>query len=162
MTERIPKVFVAMLGGFGAIVLAMLAYARPGYFTAQSYAEWLLLLEFLAFAVWMYRAVFFPTVIAVFLFAGIDVPFQGLWNAGRWGFLGLGALVGWALILKNRPMKFGLFHGIAFVAILGAMISCMESRHAGLSGLKVLSLLLLFVYTATGARLALAGREDQF
>jgi O-antigen ligase len=162
MTDRIPKMFLVLLGGSGATVLAMLAYARPGYFTAQSYAEWLLLLEFLVFAIWMYRPVFFPTVLATFLFAGIDVPFQGVWNAGRWAFLGLGALVGWTLILKDRRFKFGLFHGIAFLAILGALVSCMESRHAGLSGLKVLSLLLLFVYTATGARLAVAGRESQF
>jgi O-antigen ligase len=160
--ERIPKsIFVAAVV-LGPIVLVCLAYSQPGYFTSQTYLGGLLLLELLAAAVWMYRRFFFPVVMVAFLLAGVDLPGASIWTAARWLILGVGALVGSVIMLKDRQYHFGLFHVLALLAVLAALVSAAVSRYTSLSLLKVLSLLLLFVYAGTGARLAVTGRENRF
>src|SRR5208337_279921 len=51
---------------------------------------------------------------------------------------------------------------LAAFAVLAAAASSAVSRYPGFALLKALSLLLLFVYAGTGARLAVTGRENQF
>ena len=162
MTERIPKsVFVAAFV-LGPVVLVYLAYSRPGYFTSPTYLGGLLLLEFLVAAIWMYRRVFFPLVILAFLLAGVNLPVGSVWRSARWMILGVGAFVGLTIVLKDRRYHFGLFHLAALSAVLAALASAAVSRYTTLSFLKVLSLLLLFVYAGTGARVAVMGRENRF
>lgn len=162
MTERIPKKL--LWGGAAALppMLAFIAYLRPGYFTSQMYIGAILLLEFLVFALWNYRKVFFTVVLLAFLFAGTGAPGGGIWNVGRWVFLAVGAWAGILLILKERRYHFGLFHAVAALAGLAALISAAESRFPTFALLRAVSVLLLFLYAATGARLAVNGREDRF
>jgi O-antigen ligase len=162
MTERIPKVLWVATAALGLLVLAYLAYSRPGYFTSQTYLGGLLLLEFLAAAVWMYRRVFFPLVVLAFLLAGVDLPVGSIWTALRWVFLCVGALAGAFIMLKERRHHFGLFHVLALFGVLATLVSAAVSQYPGVTLLKALSLLLLFVYASTGARLAVTGREDRF
>lgn len=162
MTERIPKGVILAAAALAPVVLAYLAYSRPGYFTSQTYLGGLLLLEFLAASVWMYRRVFFPLVLVTFLLAGVNLPVGTIWTAGRWGILAVGALVGSVIMLKDRRYHLGLFHVLALFAVLAALVSAAVSRYSSLSLLKVLSLLLLFVYAGTGARLAVTDRENRF
>lgn len=160
--DRIPKSVVVAVAGAGALGLALFAYWRPGYFTNQSYINGLLLLQLVIAAVWMYRRIFFPLIVVSFLLAGVELPFSSVWTSARWMVLGVGALVGMAMVLKDRQCRFGLFHTLALLAVLAALVSAAVSRYGSLSFLKVLSLLLLFIYASTGARLAAAGREDRF
>ena len=51
---------------------------------------------------------------------------------------------------------------LGLLAVLGALASAGASRYSSVSFLKVLSLLLLFLYGATGARLAVTDRENRF
>ena len=162
MTDRFPK--GALLAAVTAVlfVLLYLAYSRPGYFTSQTYLAEALFLEVLLAAVWMYRQMFFPVVVVVFLFAGMGLPLGSGWNVARWVSLATGALVGLLIVLKNREHHFGLFHIVALFAVLAGFVSVAVSRYTTLSLLKVLSLLLLFAYAGTGARLAVFGRENRF
>jgi O-antigen ligase len=162
MTERIPKSVWIAAAALGPLVLAYLAYSRPGYFISQTYLGGLLLLEFLAAAVWMYRRVFFPLVIMAFLLAGVDVPVGHFWTAVRWVFLCVGALAGSVIMLKERRYHFGLFHVLATFAVLATLVSAAVSQYPNITLLKALSLLLLFLYGSTGARLAVTGRENRF
>ena len=59
LTERIPRLFYIAVAVFCPLALLFVAYKRPGYFTNQTYLGGLLLLEFMAAAVWMYRRTFF-------------------------------------------------------------------------------------------------------
>jgi len=144
------------------VFLALLAYSQPGYFTSQTYLGGLLLLELLCAALWMYRQVFFPLILIAFLFAGTGLAVGGGWTVARWVFLGFGAAGGCVIMFKERGQRFGLFHIVALFAVLAATVSAAVSRYPDLAMLKALSLLLLFVYAATGARLAVAGRESRF
>jgi len=162
VTERIPKGVLIAGAILVPLVLAFFAYSQPGYFSSQPYLEGLLLIELLIAAVWMYRQVFFPVTLIAFLFAGSSLPVGGGWTVARWIVLGVGALVGCVMILKDHRYHFGLFHVIAAFAILAAMVSSAVSRYQSFALLKALSLLLLFLYGGTGARLALAGREGRF
>jgi O-antigen ligase len=144
------------------LLLLGLAYSRPAYFTSQIYLGGLVLIEFLLVAIWNYRRMYFALLILSFLFAGLDLPLGGFWTAGRWGFLGMGALVGSLMILKDRQHRFHLFHIVAMFAAFTAAVSAAVSRYQTIALLKALSLFLLFLYGATGARLAVAGRETRF
>jgi O-antigen ligase len=66
------------------------------------------------------------------------------------------------IVLKERSHRFGLFHATAAFAVFTALVSASASRYPDFARLKVLSLFLLFLYAATGARLAATGREDRF
>jgi len=158
--NRSLKIVGILAGMMGAFSLAYIAMKRPWYFTSGPYLMGLLLLEFLVAGVWFYRRSFFAIVIVVFLLAGTGLP--GGWAIARWGVLALGALVGFIIILKEHRYSFGIFHMLGFFAILTALMSAAVSRYASLSSMKVLSLFLLFLYAATGARLAVTGRESRF
>ena len=162
MDKGVPKVlmFVAFLAGITA--LAFLAYSRPGYFTSKTDLGGLLALECMVAAIWLYRRAFFALVVVTFLLAGMDLPVGSAWTAGRWFVLGLGALVGLAIILKERRYSFGMFHVLAFFSVLAALVSAAVSRYTAVALLKVLSLFLLYMYAATGARLAVINRENRF
>ncbi len=142
--------------------LAYLAHSQPGYFTSQTYMGGLLLLEFLAAAVWMYRQVFFPIVITAFLLAGVDLPGNAFWTVARWLFLGVGASAGSLLMLKERSHHFGRFHIMATFAALATLVSATVSQYPRVALLKSLSFVLLFLYAGTGVRLAVTGRENRF
>ena len=162
MAEGASKTIVVVAVVLGAPVVALVAYLRPGYFTSETTLGGLLLLELLAVAIWMYRRVFFPVIIVAFLFAGLELPVGAFWTQLRWVFLFVGALVGSIIMLRDRGYRMGWFHVLALFAVLASLVSAAVSRYSSLSFLKVLSLLLLFVYAGTGARLAAAGRENRF
>lgn len=162
MDKGRAKVLTILAFLAGITALACLAYAKPGYFTSKTDLGWLLALECLAAAIWLYRRVFFAIVVVTFLFAGMDLPVGSVWTAGRWFVLGVGALVGLAIVLKEHRYSFGMLHILAFFAILAALVSAAVSRYTTVALLKVLSLFLLYVYAATGARLAVINRENRF
>ena len=162
MTERLPR--LALFTGALLIVplLAYVAYTRPGYFSDQTFLGGLVALEFLLVALWMYRRFFFVLILLAFLFAGTDLPVGGFWTTGRWGVLLVGAFVGCFIMLKERYGRFVLFHALALFAVASALVSAVVSRYPDFALLKAASLVLLFTYTSTGARLAVAGRENRF
>ena len=162
MPERIPKSFFVAAAVLCTLGLVYLAYSQPGYFTSQTYLGGLILLEFLAAAVWMYRQVFFPLVMVAFLLAGVDLPVGGFWTQARWVFLCVGASAGAVLMLKERIHRFGHFHIIATFAALATLVSAAVSQYPRVAILKSLSFMLLFLYAGTGARLAVTGRESRF
>lgn len=162
MNPRISSGVLVASAITAPLLLAYMAYSRPWYFTSQTYLGGLILLELLIAAVWMYRRVFFPVVILAFLLAGVNLPVGAVWTAARWLFLAVGAFCGLFIVIKERRYQFGLFHFTAAFAVLTALLSATVSRYPNVALLKVLSLLLLFLYGATGARVAVGGRENIF
>lgn len=162
MIERIPKSVLIAAVLLAPLFLVYVAYSQPGYFNNDTYLSGLVFLEFLFAAIWMYRQVFFPVVLMAFLFAGTGLAVGGGWTVARWVVLGVGALVGCVIMVKDHHPSFGLFHGIALFAGIAALLSAAASKYPDFAVLKALSILLLFLYAATGARLAVAGRESRF
>src|SRR5215469_11993735 len=162
MIERLPKHAVA--GGILAVAAAAFfaAWIRPFYFTNQTILGGLLFLELLVATICFYRRFFFPALLLVFLFAGLDLPFKGIWIPARWFFLGAGAFVGGVVLLKERGLPFRLFHIVAIFSILACLMSATVSQHSDVAWLKATSVLMLFVYGGTGARLAFGRSELNF
>ncbi len=119
-------------------------------------------LEILIAALWNYRQRFLPITLIVFLLAGTTLPLHGIWGTARWGVLGAGALAGFVIYMKGAVHSFGTFHLVAFLAVISALVSAMVSTYPTIALLKSVSLLLLFLYGAAGARLAVLGREAEF
>jgi len=162
VTDRISKaVMVSVALVLFLPILIYAAYARPILFNATNVGA-LAALECLIAAICLYRKVFFPLVMISFLFAGSNLPVGGMWIAGRWVALAVGAVVGSLIMLKQRGHRFSQFHAFAMFAILAATVSAAVSHYQNFAILKVLSLFLLFLYAGTGARLAVSGRENRF
>lgn len=142
--------------------LLFVAYSRPGYFTSETYLGGLIGLEVVALSLWKFRQVFFGLLMYVFLAAGSALPGSSVTTKGRWVFLGIGALAGILITLKERHLRLGLFHMVSFSCALAALASAAVSRYPDVAVLKALSLFLLFLYAASGARLAVEGRQVQF
>src|SRR5258708_8938447 len=97
-----------------------------------------------------------------FVWAGMHVPLQSSWTGGRWVVLSAGAVVGFIIWMKNPRRPSGSLHLIAFSCVCTAFVSATVSPFIQMASFKALSLFLLFLYCASGARLAVVGREDHF
>ncbi len=150
---------VVLTAGLGATYLAIYS---PGYLSSAYYLGGLIFLQGLLAVVWKYEERFFPFLVVVFLWAGMSIPFSSVWTAGRWAVLAVGAIAGFALYMRSANPRFNSFHLVAMFAVLAALVSAAVSSFPELSFMKALSLLLLFLYASTGARLALGGREEKF
>jgi O-antigen ligase len=162
MTERFPK--LALMAGIvcSPPILFYFAYSRPGYFNNPIFLTVFLGAELMLLVTCLYRRVFLTAVLLVFLFAGMGLPFVGFFLVGRWFFLALGGAVGAFILLKERRHYFRLFHGLAVLAAAAALVSSAVSRYPEFALLRATSLLLLFLYAGTGARLAVSDRENRF
>ncbi|MGA2695963.1 MAG: O-antigen ligase family protein [Terriglobales bacterium] len=136
------------------VLAAGMVHFFPGYLTNTQYVGGIILLELLAAVLWNYRQRFVPVLVVAFLGAGLYTPIQSTFSAMRWAVLMVGALGGVVLYLHERKHWFGLFHAITLSCILSSFASAVDSNFPKEASLKAASLLLLFVYGMTGARIA--------
>jgi O-antigen ligase len=135
---------------------------HPGYLTNYQNLGGFLFLEIMAVAVYSYRQWFLPLVLVVFSWSGINLPMHDVFTVARWAILGAGAAVGLVLYLKRRQPPFGLLQLVGFLCSLTAFMSALKSAYPSVAALKALSLFLLFLFAATGGRMAALGREASF
>jgi O-antigen ligase len=156
------KIRNAIVGTIACGLLALfLARYFPGYLTNTQYVVGFILLELLAAVLWNYRRILLPMLVVVFLLAGMKTPLFSLCSTARWVILFAGAIAGLAIYLAEPGHWFGPFHGVAFLCIFSSFASAVVSSYPSTSALKAFSLLLLFIYGMSGARLAIKGREEK-
>ncbi len=162
MSSRLQQIFMpAAILGCGLVVFYSAA-ALPGYFSSASYLAELIFLQLLAAALWNYRPRFLPLLVVAFLWAGMALPWQQAWTSGRWFVLGVGALTGFAIYMHDGHYSFSGFHLVASFCVLAAMVSAIVSSYGSVALLKAVSLFLLLLFGASGARIAVVGREARF
>jgi O-antigen ligase len=155
-----PLQWVAI--GLGLILAIYFAYSHLYYFGNITFLGGIVLLEILVACLWKYDRRFFVLLIIAFVWAGLHVPMQGAWKSVRWVVLFAGTAVGCIVWLKTPRRPFGLLHLVALFCICTAFVSATVSPLLQMASLKASSLFLLFLYCASGARLAVLGREDRF
>lgn len=162
MKGRTQLIF--LLAGITAILLLFaLAEHRPGLFANTAILGAILALQIAFFGLRHFEKAFFPLLIGTFLWAGSSLPFYGTAMSLRWLFLALGALGGFLIWIKRPHARlFGSFHLVALFCVASAIVTAIVSDEPKSALLKVLSLLLLFLYASSGARIAIAGREKKF
>ena len=156
------KVFVLTLIVSCCFFAVYIALFRPFLLNNVTMLGAIVFLQLLLAAIWKYRQRFFLVLIIAFLWAGASVPMQGAWATGRWVVLGVGAIAGFFLYLKEHWHHFGPLHMAALFCVIAALVSALVSDYPKVALLKTISLLLLFLYAASGARLAIVGREAKF
>ena len=146
------------------VLLGMLFMGRylSAYLSSQMYLAGLVFLLVLLLCLWFYDRLYFPLLMIAFLWAGMRVPMSEAWTAGRWVVLGAGAFVGIMRTLGTSLKRYSAFHLAAFAAVSTALISAMASSAPQFSLLKALSLFLLFLYGAAGARVVLKNPDRFF
>ena len=143
------------------LLVALLMFVRPQYLANPEFLGALIVGQILLFSLARYKKLFFVVLMAAFLWAGIDLPMSDSWLQGRWIVLAIGAFVGLAIYMRDPNHRFGVFHFLAFSCVLSAAVSASASAYPQEALLKSLSLFLLFLYGATGARLAVPWLEPQ-
>jgi O-antigen ligase len=162
MKDR-PQLVLFALGMIAVLVMFVLVERRPGYFANTTYLGAILGAQVALVGLSHFEDVFFPLLMGSFLWAGSMLPFSGTGMTLRWFFLAVGALGGFVIWVKSpRQRHFGVFHLVAAFCVISALVSALVSEVPKTALLKVGSLLLLFLYASSGARLAFAGREHKF
>jgi O-antigen ligase len=151
---------------FGLIAVAFLgllvAVKRPALVTDPKYLGSFLVLEIITFCVFRYAQLYFAFLMLSFLAAGTTTPLQSSAFTLRWVVLAVGAWVGLLFWLKNRSQHFAFFHLAAFLCVVVALASASVSNVPAVALLKAGSLALLFLYAASGMRLAFNARPADF
>jgi O-antigen ligase len=157
------------VGAFLGLCVAMyLVFHYSQYFSDVSFLGGFLLLELLVASLWKFKQRFFILLIIAFVWASMTLPLKGNWQVARWVVLAAGATSGFLVwtttstSTSTSRRSFGSLHLIAFFCVSAAFVSASVSPFVQMASLKALSLLLLFLYCATGGRLAVLGREDRF
>jgi len=160
MNSLKPLQWAGILAGFA--LLLYFFYFHMQYFVDFSFLGGILLLEVIVVGLWKFKERFFALIMISFLWAGMRVPMQSAGTVGRWALLAAGAFVGSIIWLKDSPRPFRSIHLVAFFSVCAAFVSASVSSFIQMASFKALSLLLLFLYCASGARLAVIGRESRF
>jgi len=155
---------LAQWGGLAVGVAFVLyaVYSHLQYFRDVSFLGGILLIEIIIASLWKYDQRFFVLLMIAFVWAGMNVPFEGAWTGGRWVVLAAGAVTGYVVWMKVPRNHFKSIHLIAFFCVIAAFVSASVSTYVQMASLKALSLLLLFLYCCSGARVAVLGREERF
>lgn len=146
----------------GAGLLLYFVYSHLQYFHDVNFLAAILLLEVIVVSVWKFSERYLVVLISAFLWAGMDIPLKEAWTGGRWVVLGVGAVAGFVVWLKESRSHFKFLHLVALFCVLAAGVSASVSQYTEMASLKALSLLLLLMYCSSGARLAVLGREPRF
>ena len=158
-TPRSIKLAVVVLGSLFAIFWI---YRHLGYFRSPQYLVGLVVIEVVLAGLWHFETVFFPLLMGFFFWAGSDLPMSGVAFTARWFILGVAAIAGFAMWMRQSKHTYTSFHLVALFSVAAALVSAMVSADPSTALLKVLSFFLLFAYGATGGRLAIRGREKEF
>jgi O-antigen ligase len=162
MNDRFSKFLLPTVLALSCLFGVYAVVYRPAYFSSANELGILFFLQVLLAAIWNYRARFFPLLLAAFLWAGMMVPLNAAWTSGRWLVLAVGAFAGVVVYTRDQRYYFGTFHLVALFCVIAAVLSAAVSAYPELAFLKALSLLLLFLYGSSGARVAVLGREASF
>jgi len=162
VSETSPKGILLLVVAATMVLGGLWAWFHPGQFDNVELLGTVLFLELLFVFLWRFEQLFYPAMILSFVFAGTAVPFQGAFNEGRWVVLGFGAVVGLIKWMKSPFRSLGAFHLVAAFCVLSAGVSAVVSEYPTVAIAKAASLFLLFLYGATGARVAVSGREEKF
>src|SRR6202142_4653736 len=121
MNNRFGRFIVPGVMLAAGLMAGYVALYSPGYLSSTYYLGGLIFLQVLLAVVWKYEQRFFPFLVVVFLWAGMSIPFSGVWTAGRWAVLTVGAIVGFALYMRSAHPRFSSFHLAATFSVLAAL-----------------------------------------
>jgi hypothetical protein len=158
----LPRNVKLALGALVTVFAIFWIYRHLGYFRSPQYLVGLIVMEVVLAGLWHFESAFFPLLMGFFFWAGMSLPASGVAFTARWFILAAAAVAGFAVWMRQSRHTYSSFHLVALFCVTSALVSAMVSSDAATALLKVLSLFLLFVYGATGARLALLGREKNF
>jgi len=159
MSENALKTIAVLMASF--FMLALVLLKRPEFLSTPSALGALIAAQLILAAVCRFRQAFFLALMIAFVWAGTEFPDKSVWLKGRWFVLGIGALTGLAIYMKDQHHRFGVFHLVASFCVLSATVSALVSSYPEESLLKAVSLFLLFLYASSGARIAVPVFEPE-
>ena len=161
---EIPKTIkiFPLVAAASVAFLFYLSVHRP-YLFGESSLLALLVLVAACFIAFQYETHFWTLMIAVFFWAGSELPLAGGMSLFRWVVLGAGAFLSLAYYArKPNRISFNYQHLLGLFAVGFALASAIVSVNSLMTILKSLSLAALFVYASIGARILWASDPEPF
>jgi hypothetical protein len=161
---EMPKTFkiFPLVAVASVALLFYLSVYRPYLFRESSLLA-LLALVAAGFIASQYETHFWTLMVAVFFWAGSELPLAGVMNLFRWVVLALGAFVSLAYYARRaNRITFNHQHLLALFTVIAAFASAIVSVNRLMTFLKALSLAALFVYACVGARVLWARNPEPF
>jgi O-antigen ligase len=162
MNSQVAKIALPSALLAACLLALYLAIYRPYMLFSTDILGAVLFGQLVLLGLWKFRERFFPLMLVAFVWAGTALPLSGAWNMGRWGVLAVGAVGGLVVYVRDHTHHFGTLHLMALFAVIAAVVSALVSSHPEVAILKAGSLFMLFLYAATGGRLAIISRELRF
>jgi O-antigen ligase len=162
LLKDVPRGVKIVIGAILALAVFLFLRGHLYYFRSPTYLGGLIGIEIVLASLWHFETVFFPLLMLTFLWAGMSLPLNGIPTTARWFLLGVAALAGFVMWMRERRHTYSALHLLAFFCVFSGLISAMVSTQPMTALLKAFSFFLLFLYGATGARLATLGREIHF
>jgi O-antigen ligase len=162
LLKDVPRGVKIVIGATVALAIFLFLRGHLYYFRNPVYLGGLIVIEIVLTCLWHFEIVCFPLLMVTFLWAGMNLPFIGIPATARWFILGVAAVAGFVIWMRERRHTYGALHLVALFCICSGLVSAIVSAEPMTALLKVVSFLLLFLYGATGARLATLGREVAF
>jgi O-antigen ligase len=159
MRESGLRTWIILAGALSLFLLVLIM--RPGYLASPVVLGTMIVGQLVLASISKYRQSFFWVLMLAFLWAGVRLPMSGAWLEGRWVVLAAGALAGIAVYMRDPNHGFGAIHLVALFCVLSAAVSASVSAYPEEALLKSLSLFLLFLYGALGARVAVSRFEPE-
>lgn len=160
--KDVPRGVKIVLAAIAALAIFIFLRGRLYYFRNPFYLGAFITGEVILASLWHFETIFFPMLMVCFLWAGMSLPFTSVATTSRWFILAVAALVGFIMWMRERRHSYSTFHLVALFCVISGLASAIVSTEPLTALLKVFSFFLLFLYGATGARLAMLGREVAF
>ncbi len=161
VNSKTIKIF-PLLAAASVAILFYLSVHRP-YLFGESNLLALLVLVIAAFIASQFETSFWTLMIAVFFWAGSELPLAGGMNVFRWVVLGVGASLSLAYYARTaNRIAFNYQHLLGLFAVIAAFASAIVSVNPLMTILKALSLAALFIYASIGARILWARNPEPF
>ena len=140
MFKEVPRGVKIVVGPTVAFALFLFLRGHLYYFRNPVYLGGLIVIEVVLTSLWHFETIFFPLLMLTFLWAGMDLPWIGVPATARWFILGVAAVAGFVISMRERRHTYRAFHLLAFLHLCGIGLGhCLRGTADGTAQSRELS-----------------------
>lgn len=133
LLKDVPRGVKIVIGATVALAIFLFLRGHLYYVRNPVYLGGLIVIEIVLTCLWHLEIVFFPLLLVTFLWAGMNLPFIGIPATARWFILGVAAVAGFVIWMRERRHTYGALHLVALFCICSGLVSAIVSAEPALA-----------------------------